>query len=138
MARIRTRSVFPLLMTALAGVAAADVTEGTALRFDQAQPALPEPSFVNPQALKPEKGDFRIEHYAPMSNDLGERWALITLRNGSDGARLLKNEHLVATFADGTTAYAGNLNQRVEGGGLYTQAVFFGASRFPIVRIEVR
>ena len=87
--------------------------------------------------IKPEPNDFRIEDYTLMSNELGERWALVTFRNTSTSNRLLKNEHLVATLADGRRVRALNLDERLDGGQLYTQAVFFGVWKFPILFLEM-
>lgn len=87
--------------------------------------------------IRPEPSDFRLEEYTLMSNDLGERWALVTFRNTSTSNRLLKNEHLVATLADGGRVHALNLNERLDGGQLFTQAVFFGVWKFPILFLEM-
>ena len=67
-----------------------------------------------------------------MSNDRGERWALVTFMNQASGQRLLTNEVLVAEFADGSERYALNLEAKLEGGETLTRTVFFGYHRFPI------
>lgn len=87
--------------------------------------------------VKPEPSDFRVEDYTLMSNDIGERWALITFRNSSTSSRILKNDHIVATLANGQRVHALNLNERIGGSERFTQAVFFGISKFPILFLEV-
>ncbi|MEN8175452.1 MAG: hypothetical protein ABFS23_06795 [Pseudomonadota bacterium] len=89
-----------------------------------------------PGELTAERSTFELLSYATMSNDLGERWALITVRNVSRGMRFLKNQHLVGTFADGRRVRARNLGDKVEGAALFTKTVFFGHGPFPLVQVE--
>ena len=100
---------------------------GTELRFDRGT-----------RGLQPEPGPFSLLEFRAMSNDIGERWALVSVANSSSGERFLKNRHLVATFADGRQSYARNLNDPVGGRAHLSKAVFFGHSPFPIVRVEAR
>ena len=98
---------------------------------------LNEPThFKRSDALVPANNDFEILEAVVMSNDLGERWAVITLQNRSTGQRLLKNENVVATFADGSQSFAKNLDAVVKGKQKLTQAVLFGYSKFPILTIQ--
>lgn len=73
-----------------------------------------------------------------MSNALGERWALVTVKNTSSSAHVLNNEHIAASFANGTKHFAVNLEERIFGGMTRSLAVFFGQSDFPVLRIEIR
>lgn len=120
--------------------AAAEAADGNPLiiHFDTPKPLPSELHFDQPRELVPEPGDFELVHYDLMSNDLGERWALMTFRNTSTGQRLLKNQHVVATFANGAQAFAQNLDKRLAGGARYTQAVFFGTQKFPIIEVDMR
>ena len=59
-------------------------------------------SFPNDNNIKPKKGNFEIVNYVLMSNDIGERWSVITLTNLSTGNRNLEHGHLIALFADGS------------------------------------
>lgn len=99
---------------------------GEPLNFDRDDPLAPEPS------------DFEVLAAAPMSNEVGERWALVTVRNTSVGHRILENDQLVAVFADGSRAPARNLGIRLAGGERVTQAVRFGIRKFPIIRLLTR
>lgn len=115
------------------------VYPGQVLQFDRTYPGGTGLRFERgTRDLQPEIGTFSLIEFRPMSNDIGERWALVSVENSSHGERFLKNRHLVATFADGRQAYARNLNDRVGGGELLSKAVFFGHSPFPLVRVEAR
>ena len=93
--------------------------------------------FKNDDKLKPVANDFRIVKASYMSNRAGERWAIITFENQSSGQRLLKNEAIVATFADGIQSNAHNLNEILKGNEQRTISVFFGNKQFPIVTVQV-
>lgn len=118
---------------------AAVVYPGQVLQFDREYPGGTELRFDRGiREIQPEIGNFSLIEFRFMSNDIGERWALVSVENSSRGERFLKNRHLVATFADGRQTYARNLNDRVGGGERLSKAVFFGHSPFPLVRVEVR
>lgn len=118
--------------------AAPSVQPGQVLQFDRVQITGKEFHFTRDPQLVPEKGPFALVESFAMSNDLGERWALVTVRNTLNSDRFLKDEHLVATFADGSQAYARNLNERLGGREVFSGSVFFGHSPFPIVQVEAR
>ena len=107
------------------------------LHFDEAEERIVQYHFKTEDEERPSPGPFVIVNYTPMSNARGERWALITVQNRAVGGRFLKNDLIMATFADGTKAEAKNLNDRIDGGALHSQAVYFGRSRFPIVAVEM-
>lgn len=94
------------------------------LEFDQKSP------------IKPSSNDFQILEISYLSNKLGERWALVTLKNRSSGQRLIDNEYIVATFADGSQAYAKNLDARFSANEILTRSIFFGVKAYPIVRVS--
>ncbi len=88
--------------------------------------------------LRPKPSDFEILHFAPMSNKNGERWVLITVKNNAGGHRILKNEHVVAIFANGSQANPVRLNESIDGGQTISKAISFGVWRFPVVTIETQ
>jgi len=92
-------------------------------------------SFPNDNNIKPKKGDFEIVNYVLMSNEIGERWSVITLTNLSTGNRTLEHEHLIALFADGSRASP--LEYKLNFNGRETQSitVSFGEHKFPILSI---
>lgn len=109
----------------------------TILHFDQPHSLIEPLYFKHDDKLKPVANDFRIVRASYMSNRIGERWAIITFENKSSGQRLLKNEAVVATFADGYQTNAHNLNEIVKGNEQRTISVFFGKQQFPIVAVQV-
>lgn len=107
------------------------------LHFDQPHPPISSPYFQQQRELKPMPNDFRIVEASYLSNNIGERWALITFENSSSGQRVLKNESIVATFADGNQSRGYNLNEVIKGNERLTKSVFFGIHQFPIIKVEV-
>lgn len=107
------------------------------LRFDYGPGLLNGLHFDHDNELKPKANDFKILEKAFMSNARGERWAVLTLKNSSSGQRLLKNENIVARFADGSQAYAKNLDEVLSGKQKISMAIFFGMHKFPIIALEL-
>ena len=112
-----------------------DIIRARSLFFDQPLPGDFDFDIKDP--LIPSENDFEIEQAAFLSNQLGERFALITLLNLSSSQRLLKNETIVVTFANGKQAFAKNLDEVFRGRERQSLAIFFGISQFPIVQITV-
>ncbi len=110
--------------------------EDRVLYFDPALPAVGELRFQRDDDLDPDTNDFRIVHAAFMSNNLGERWALLTIENTANGQRLLKDEYLVATFANGSQAEAIGVEETVKPRQRITKTVYFGLHRFPIIAVS--
>ena len=117
-----------------------DVNEGTLLLFDENTPRSAHFSFdiKESKRLVPKTNDFELIHFAPMSNRIGERWVLITVKNKASGHRFLKSEYIVATFANGDQANPTNLNVSVESRQVITKNIFFGVKKFPVVTLEMQ
>ncbi len=105
------------------------------LTFDQSPTVSGAIDFDQDDPLYPTRNDFEIVQFAAMSNELGERWALMTIKNTSAGQRFLKNKNLVATFADGSQSYAAGLDEMLKGKQQLTKTIFFGYSKFPILSV---
>ena len=116
---------------------AAEVDDDRLLLFDDT-PRFEYLSFDIEESdrLKPKENDFELLHFAPMSNKIGERWVLITVKNTSTGSRFLKSEHIVATFANEEQRNPRGLSESIDGGQIITKAIFFGVNKFPIVMLE--
>ena len=116
-----------------------DVDEDRLLLFDDT-PRFQNLSFDIDESdrLKPKANDFELLHFAPMSNKIGERWILITVKNTSIGRRLFKSEHIVGTFANGEQTNPKGLNESVNAGQIFSKAIFFGINKFPIVILEIQ
>ncbi|NMP33461.1 hypothetical protein HII17_18090 [Thalassotalea sp. M1531] len=93
-------------------------------------------SFPNDKGYKPKSSDFDLINYVVMSNEYGERWAVLTLTNLSSGNRVLERDHIMATFADGEVKSPLNLKLDFEGKETQSITVSFGKSKFPILSIK--
>jgi len=92
-------------------------------------------SFPNDNNTKPKKSDFEIVNYVLMSNEVGERWSVITLTNLSSGNRDLEHEHLMALFADGSRISPLEYKLNFKGKETQTITTSFGQHKFPILSI---
>ena len=108
------------------------------LVFDENIPVKEEFEFIDEQPELPKASDFKLISYYPMSNACGERWALVTLLNTSPGTSSINATGLVALFSDGSKRTARNFEERVAGKARHTQSVYFGKSKFPIIKIITR
>lgn len=108
------------------------------LVFDESIPITEKFEFIDEQPELPKTSDFKIISYYPMSNACGERWALVTLLNTSPGTSSITADGLVALFSDGSKKTARNFEERVPGKTRHTQTIYFGKSKFPIVKILTR
>jgi hypothetical protein len=92
-------------------------------------------AFPNDKNIKPKASDFELINYVVMSNDLGERWAVITLSNTSSGSRILEQEHLIALFADGKRKSPPAFKVSFKRQETQSITVSFGENKFPILSI---
>jgi len=108
------------------------------LHFDDVQNDFQDLHFKDENKIKPGNSIFVIIDKYFMSNALGERWAVITIKNTSAGKRLLKNENIVATYADGSQSTAQNIDETLDGLDVLTKAVLFGFHKFPILTVVLQ
>jgi len=108
------------------------------LSVDRVVPQGVELAFPNEDRQQPKIGDFDLEHYVLMSNDKGERWAVLTLTNLSKGLRILDHQHLMALFADGSRSNPKAEPYRFRGQETQTITVSFGVNKFPILSVYTR
>ena len=106
-----------------------------ALNVDRAVPNSMHLSFANDSNIAPKKGDFKIINYVLMSNEEGERWAVITLTNLSSGNRELSEEHLLALFADGSRFMPTEFKLGFKGNETQSVTVSFADYKFPILSV---
>ena len=93
-------------------------------------------AFPNDKNIYANSSDFKISNYVMMSNDKGERWAVLTLSNTSRGSRTLESSHLLATFADGERRSPQEFKLNFQGGETQSITVTFGEYQFPILAIN--
>ena len=109
-----------------------------ALSIDRLIPENFELAFPNEQNLKPRKSDFAVVNYALMSNQVGERWAVVTIKNLATGWRMLDRKHLLAIAANGERIMPIDIQQHFKAGETLTLTINFGEHQFPILSIYSR
>ena len=95
-------------------------------------------NFPNDDEIYPDKSDFKIIHLVTMSNELGERWATVTINNQSAGRRVFKPAHIMALFADGSRRAPIHKESVFDGHESISMTLFFGQNKFPILSIMTR
>ncbi|MEL0645969.1 hypothetical protein V6248_00910 [Pseudoalteromonas agarivorans] len=70
-----------------------------------------------------------------MSNDEGERWAVITLTNLASGKRELNQEHILGLFADGSRLTPSEFKLGFNGNQTQSVTVSFAEHKFPILSV---
>ncbi|MGL1956798.1 MAG: hypothetical protein OCD00_05715 [Colwellia sp.] len=105
------------------------------LTVDRVIPNNLELAFPNDRGIKPKSSDFELVNYVVMSNEEGERWAVITVRNSSTGGRSFENGHLMALFANGIRKPPLEFKINFEGNETQSITVSFGENKFPILSI---
>ena len=93
-------------------------------------------AFPNDKNLKAKSSHFELVNYVLMSNEMGERWAVLTLTNTSTGNRMLEQDHLMALFANGERKYPLEFKLNFESSETQSITVSFGESKFPILSIS--
>ena len=106
-----------------------------ALNVDRAVPNSMHLSFPNDNNITPKKSDFSIANYVLMSNEIGERWAVITLTNLASGKRELNQEHVLALFADGSRLTPSEFKLGFKGNQTQSVTVSFAEHTFPILSV---
>jgi hypothetical protein len=105
------------------------------LTVDRAVSKSMQLSFPNDNNIKPKKGDFEIINYVLMSNEIGERWSVITLTNLSSGNREFGHDHLIGLLADGSRISPLEYNLNFKGKETQSITVSFGVHKFPMLSI---
>lgn len=95
-------------------------------------------AFPNEQNIQPEQSEFKVNNFVLMSNDTGERWAVVTLTNHASGSRSLTNKHLMALVADGQRIAPVEFSQLFKANETITITTNFGESKFPLLSVYTR
>lgn len=112
--------------------------ESEALNVDQVALNRAELAFPNNSNIQPDISDFGIQNFVLMSNDLGERWAVLTVKNEASGRRTLTEQHLLAILANGDYIFPNRFYQTFNGNETISVTIEFGQSKFPILSIYSR
>jgi hypothetical protein len=115
-----------------------EIPENEVLTIDDPIPGSLYIEFTDADDLQPKIGDFKIMSSLFMSNQLGERWATLTILNQSSSQRLFDRKYIVALFADGERRHPIDVEHTFYGKEQITMTINFGKSKYPILRIEVR
>ena len=111
------------------------VTAQESLNVDRAVAKNIELSFPNEQNIRPKRSDFGIVNYVLMSNEQGERWSVVTLKNKALGSREFEQGDLMALFADGQRRSPETFKLDFKGGETLSLTVTFGVSKFPVLAL---
>ncbi|MDC8831358.1 hypothetical protein [Alteromonas gilva] len=126
-----------MLLVLLAFTFAANADE-EALSVDRVVPNGMALAFPNEQNIQPEQSDFEVNNYVLMSNDSGERWAVVTLTNQASGGRTLTQKHLMAIVANGRRIGPVEFMQSFKGHETLSVTITFGISQFPLLSVYSR
>ncbi len=94
--------------------------------------------FPNESNIQPEQSDFSVNNFVLMSNDSGERWAVVTLTNMASGQRSLTNKHLMAIVANGQRIAPLEFLQSFRADETLSLTISFGESKFPLLSVYSR
>ena len=108
------------------------------LSVDRAVTHSLELSFPNESNIKPEISDFDVLNYILMSNEDGERWVVVTIRNKENGTRTLNQKHLLGLLANGERVHPHEFKQAYLGNETISLTLNFGESKFPVLEVYSR
>ena len=83
----------------------------------------------------PERSDVVIVYQTLMSNEAGERWATVTLKNRAAGKRIFTERNIYAMYADGSKGKPYQSRVILEGNEVGTHLFYFGKHKFPILYV---
>ncbi|MCR6653392.1 MAG: hypothetical protein NVV73_18680 [Cellvibrionaceae bacterium] len=109
-----------------------------ALMIDQSVGADVKLAFPNERNIQPRSSNFQVVNYVPMSNEQGERWAIVTLKNTSAGSRIFESQYLMGLFADGDRRAPSEFKQTIEGNEVVSVTLSFGRHKFPLLNVIAR
>ncbi|NMP16326.1 hypothetical protein [Thalassotalea sp. Y01] len=110
--------------------------ESDTLTVDRAVNADIELAFANDRGIEPTLSDFELLNYVIMSNEAGERYAVVTLKNLASGSRQLESKHLLALFANGERKQPSDFKLNFDANETQSLTISFGENKFPILAIS--
>lgn len=109
-----------------------------ALTVEQRVPQNVALAFPNDQQLAPQISDFEVVNFVPMSNEVGERWAVVTLKNQASGRRTFNQTQIMALVGDGDRIHPNAISQVFEAKETLSIVVNFGVNKFPLLSVYTR
>lgn len=126
------------LLCALTFFSASVFANQDVISVDRVVPNSFELAFPNDRNLEPELSDFQVQNVVLMSNDNGERFAVVTLTNLSSGSRTLNHNHLMAQVSNGARINPQPFKHAFRGNETVSLTIAFGESQFPLLSIYSR
>lgn len=109
-----------------------------ALSVDRSVSSSVQLSFPNEKNIQPEVSDFSVLNYVLMSNEHGERWAVLTIKNRASGNRALNQDHLIGLLANGERIHPQAFKQWLSANESVSLTIAFGKNKFPLLEIYSR
>lgn len=109
-----------------------------ALSIEAKLPGKFELAYPNESGVFPDISEFEVLNFAPMSNEKGERWVVITINNLASGRRTLSHKHLLALMADGSRIHPVETSQSFQANETLSIVINFGESKFPLLDVYSR
>ncbi len=88
--------------------------------------------------LRPSLSEFQLSYCRFLSNDLGERFALVTLAKEAGIRRIVDTRDIVGVLASGERLFPISIEGETHIGRRGTVLLHFGSHKFPLVGVEVR
>ena len=105
------------------------------LNIDRHLPSDLQLAFPNPNKIQPQRSDFEVINTLPLSSDNGERWALMTIQNVTNGNRTLTQHQLLAILANGSRIFPAEFTQAFQPKETLSLSIYFTTSDFPILQV---
>lgn len=108
------------------------------IQFDRDTPPASELYFIHDAStLKPNLSVFEVENQRFLSSAEGERYALVTFRNTSSVVSI-EEKDVVGILANGRRLNPVHIEGESRIHDLGTVLLYFGAQKFPLVKVETR
>lgn len=88
--------------------------------------------------LRPDLSEFKIDYRRFLSNQVGERYALVTLVKEKGALRILDTRDVVGILANGQRLYPLKIEGEAQIGPRGSVLLHFGTHKFPLVGLETR
>lgn len=108
------------------------------ISVDRVVPHSVEFAFPNERNVLPELSDFQVKNFVLMSNENGERFAVVTIQNLANGSRTLNHKHLMAQVSNGERIRPLAFEQMFKDNETLSLTIQFGESTFPLLTIYSR
>lgn len=92
----------------------------------------------NSKDLRPRLSEFQVSYRRFLSNDVGERFALVTFTKETGILRIVDEQDIVGILANGERLYPISIDGETRIGSRGTALLNFGPNKFPLVGVETR